>query len=235
MIAFAIRCLNQPSLTLLPLLPHTFSIKRAKAAKFFCASLQRRRISCRLAREISVRPLSLHQWRKMLLPCLRMSRSARSRTTSFLGLRSPSGRPAFVRFRERQWPGLHSAPSSSGTSHTLGQVEVAGRLRHRYAPIVYQPHGLCLELTAELSSRHIQSPVPFTILSSCPRNRQPFMGHVLDGGGLGIKRLRRDRSPPLPKLFRRFRSSRPASLVEHLPDRVRIFRGQDAGAGSGLV
>jgi hypothetical protein len=37
------------------------------------------------------------------------------------------------------------------------------------------------------------------------------------------------------QLFRRFRSCRPASLVEHLPDRIRIFRGQDAGDALGLA
>ena len=36
-------------------------------------------------------------------------------------------------------------------------------------------------------------------------------------------------------LFRRFRSSRPISFIEHLPDRIRIFRGQDAGDAFGLA
>lgn len=37
------------------------------------------------------------------------------------------------------------------------------------------------------------------------------------------------------QLFRRFGSSRPASLVEHLPEQIRIYRGQDAGDGLGLA
>lgn len=37
------------------------------------------------------------------------------------------------------------------------------------------------------------------------------------------------------KLFRRCRSSRPISLVEHLPEQIRIFRGQDAGDAFGLA
>ena len=37
------------------------------------------------------------------------------------------------------------------------------------------------------------------------------------------------------KLFRRFRSSRRASMVKHLPGEIRIFRGQDAGDGFGLA
>ncbi|UFM66774.1 RRP1 family protein [Paracoccus sp. MA] len=37
------------------------------------------------------------------------------------------------------------------------------------------------------------------------------------------------------KLFRRFRSSRPASLIERLPDKIRIYRGQDAGDAFGLA
>lgn len=37
------------------------------------------------------------------------------------------------------------------------------------------------------------------------------------------------------RLFRRFRSSRPASLIEHLPERIRIFRGQDTSDAFGLA
>ena len=37
------------------------------------------------------------------------------------------------------------------------------------------------------------------------------------------------------RLFRRFRSSRPASFIEHLPDQVRIYRGQDASDPFGLA
>lgn len=39
----------------------------------------------------------------------------------------------------------------------------------------------------------------------------------------------------LGKLFRRFRSSRPTGFIEHLPDQIRIFRGQDAGDAFGLA
>ena len=46
--------------------------------------------------------------------------------------------------------------------HTHGQGEVACGLRRRYASIGYQPHDLCLELPAELPSRHIHSPVPWS-------------------------------------------------------------------------
>jgi len=41
--------------------------------------------------------------------------------------------------------------------------------------------------------------------------------------------------PRFAALFRRFRSSRPATMVEHLPDQIRIFRGQDAGDAFGLA
>lgn len=41
--------------------------------------------------------------------------------------------------------------------------------------------------------------------------------------------------PRFAAIFRRFRSIRPAGLVEHLPERIRIYRGQDAGDGFGLA
>lgn len=37
------------------------------------------------------------------------------------------------------------------------------------------------------------------------------------------------------KLFRRFRSSRPASFIDHLPDQILIFRGQDLYDEIGLA
>lgn len=41
--------------------------------------------------------------------------------------------------------------------------------------------------------------------------------------------------PRFTRLFHRFRSSRPADFVEHLPGKIRIFRGQDAGDPFGLA
>lgn len=41
--------------------------------------------------------------------------------------------------------------------------------------------------------------------------------------------------PRFSKLFRRFRSSRPRSFIEHLPESIRIFRGEDAADGFGLA
>ncbi|WP_017999329.1 hypothetical protein [Paracoccus sp. N5] len=41
--------------------------------------------------------------------------------------------------------------------------------------------------------------------------------------------------PRFAKLFRRFRSSRPIPLVEHLPEKIRMFRGQDVGDAFGLA
>jgi hypothetical protein len=57
--------------------------------------------------------------------------------------------------RRRQLP--HPA-----TQHTLGNIKVTGSLRHRNAPVRHQPYGLDLELAAELPSRHIHSPVPWS-------------------------------------------------------------------------
>src|SRR5690606_5302792 len=56
--------------------------------------------------------------------------------------------------------------------HVLMQIQIAGGLRHRNAPILHQPHCLKLELAAELPSSHSHSPVPSNTLSRCPRNRQ---------------------------------------------------------------
>ena len=60
----------------------------------------------------------------------------------------------------RQQPGLHSAPSSSGAAHSrTGR----GRMWPTTPLRPYRlPDDLCLELTAELSSRHIHSPVPWS-------------------------------------------------------------------------
>ncbi|MBO9454621.1 hypothetical protein J7376_06550 [Paracoccus sp. R12_1] len=37
------------------------------------------------------------------------------------------------------------------------------------------------------------------------------------------------------QFFRRFRSSRPTGFIEHLPEKIRIFRGQDACDAFGLA
>jgi hypothetical protein len=55
--------------------------------------------------------------------------------------------------RRRQLP--HPAPQNA-----LGYIKVTRGLGHRHAPVRHQPYGLDLELTAELPSRQIHSPVP---------------------------------------------------------------------------
>lgn len=102
----------------------------------------------------SVRPPSINQWRRTVSPFLRITLRpepdlravALTNGAATLGLssqlRSQPDRHASARFRERQQSGLRSAPSSSGVSHALGQLEVACGLRHRDAPIGERPHGL---------------------------------------------------------------------------------------------
>jgi transposase InsO family protein len=48
------------------------------------------------------------------------------------------------------------------TQHALRHVEVTGRLRYRYVTVRHQSNSLDLELTAELPSRHICTPVPWS-------------------------------------------------------------------------
>jgi hypothetical protein len=57
--------------------------------------------------------------------------------------------------RNRQFP--HPAAQNA-----LRHIKVTGGLRHRNAPVRHQPYGLDLELTAELPSRHIHPPVPWS-------------------------------------------------------------------------
>ena len=65
--------------------------------------------------------------------------------------------------------------------HALRHIEVARGLCNSDTPIRHKPHGLDLELTTELPSRHIHSPVPWSrsylrVLKTGRRSERPVAG-----------------------------------------------------------
>ena len=76
-------------------------------------------------------------------------------------MQSRPHRPASARSRETPRLAWLSVPHPAARD-ALAHIEITCGLSHRNSPVRHQPYGLDLELSAELPSRHIHSPVPWS-------------------------------------------------------------------------
>ena len=91
-----------------------------------------------------------------------MSRSARSRTTSFFKAAISASSA-----RIRPFPGKAAAGAAVNSrihsaQNAFSYIEITGGLGNRHTTLRNQLHRFDLELAAELPSRHIHSPVPWS-------------------------------------------------------------------------
>lgn len=92
----------------------------------------------------------------------KMSRSARRRATFFFSTAISAKSARICPFPgERCGRGRDQFPHPAA-QHALRQIEVTRGLRYRHTPVRHQPYDLYVKLTAELPSRHIQSPASWS-------------------------------------------------------------------------